>query len=164
MRVEVVHPDTGERYVVDIPALQPADLDRMINEFARDEAIRSYIEKLPISAEIKAFLFKLSKFTLKVGETIIKLGKKLLEIAIMLVTKYKGATIGLIVGALLTVVIGIVPVLGPPLSSFLGTLLMLFGFTKGLWDDLKTRSPELAASVVEAGEVFRPLGAGTQVG
>ena len=119
MIVEAVHPETGERYRVDIPSLRPSDLDRMTKEYATDEKIKSYIEKLPVSAEIKAVLFKLTKFTIKVGQTLIKIGKKVLEIVVMLASKYKHATVGLIIGALLAFLIGAIPLLGPLLSGFL---------------------------------------------
>jgi hypothetical protein len=131
----------------------------MTKEYATDEKIKSYIEKLSVSAEIKAVLFKLTKFTIKVGQTLIKIGKKVLEIVVMLASKYKNATLGLIIGALLTFLISTIPLLGPPLSGFLGSLLMLFGLGKGLWEDVKKDSPELAASITDAGVVFQPLNA-----
>lgn len=61
MIVEAVHPETGERYSIDIPDLSASDLDRMTKEYATDEKIKTYIEKLPVSAEVKAILFKLTK-------------------------------------------------------------------------------------------------------
>jgi len=160
MIVEAVHPETGERYSIDIPSLSTEDLDRMTKEYATDEKIKSYIEKLPVSAEIKALLFKLSKFTIKVGQTLVKFGKKLLEIVVMLASKYKSATLGILIGALMTFLIGAIPFLGPPLSSFLGPLLMLFGLSKGIWEDVKKKSPQLAASISDAGMIFQPLNAG----
>ncbi len=129
----------------------------MAKEYTKDEEIKSYIENLPVSAEIKAVLFKLSKFTISVGNTLIRLGKRLLEIVIMLGSKYKHATFGLIIGAFLTALISLIPWIGPPLASFLGPLLMLFGFTKGLWEDLKRDSPQMAADISEAGTIFQPL-------
>lgn len=157
MIVEAVHPETGERYSVDVPSLTPEDLGQMTKEYATDEKIKSYIEKLSVSAEIKAVLFKLSKFTIKVGQAFIKFGKKLLEIIIMLASKFENAAIGVLIGALLTFLIASIPLLGPALASFLGTFLMLFGLGKGLWDDLMKSSPQLAASIVEAGVIFQPL-------
>lgn len=159
MFVEVVHPETGKRYRIDIPALRQEDLDRMIKEHSTDEKIKSYIEKLPVSAEIKAILFKLSKFTITVGQTLIKFGKKVIEIILLLTSKYTNATLGVIIGALLAFLIGLIPFLGAILSSFLASLLMLFGLGKGLWEDVKKDSPELAASISDAGMIFQPLSA-----
>lgn len=77
----------------------------------------------------------------------------------MLAEKYKSATLGIIIGALLTFLISTIPFLGPPLSSFLAPLLILFGLSKGLWEDLKKDSPQLAASISDAGKIFEPLNA-----
>lgn len=157
MFAEVTHPETGEKYTVDIPALTEGDLDDMLKEYTQDEEIRAYIERLPVSAEVKALLFKLSKFTINVGGTVVRLGKKIVEVAIMLANKYKNTTLGLIIGAILTVLIAGIPWIGSALSGFLGPLLMLIGITKGLWEDLKKDSPQLATSVVESCAVFQPL-------
>ena len=160
MVVEAVHPETGVRYRIDIPSLRTEDLDGMIKEHATDEMIKSYIERLSVSAETKALLFKLSKFTITVGQALVKFGKKVLEIIILLATKYKEATLGVIIGALLTFLISIIPILGPILAGFLGSFLMIFGLGKGLWEKVKKDSPRLAASITDAGVIFEPLNDG----
>lgn len=157
MKVEAIHPETGERYTVDMPSLDEEALNRMVEEHATDEQIKSYIEQLPVSAETKALLFKLSKYTITIGKTLFKIGKRILEIVVMLVSRYKMATFGLILGALLTFLIGLVPLIGPPLAAFLGPLLMLLGLGKGVWEDLKKDNPDLAASIAGAGDAFSPL-------
>ena len=85
------------------------------------------------------------------------MGKKILEIVAMLASKYENATFGLIIGALLTFLIGSVPFLGGPLSAFLGPLLMFFGMGKGFMEDLRKDSPQLAVAITEAGTIFQPL-------
>ena len=157
MIAEVVHPDTGERYTVDIPTLTAQHLERMKQEYATDVQVKNYLERLPVSAEIKALLFRITKFTITVGNAIVRLGKRLLEITMLLVKKYPNAGLGVILGALIASLIGAIPLLGPPLAAFLGPLLMLFGLAKGLWDDVKTREPKLAGDIVASEEVFQPL-------
>ena len=157
MIVKATNIDTGEQYEMDIPDLKEADVEKMGKEFATDEQILNHIEKLNISAEIKAMLFKFAKFSISVGDKAIKIGKKIIEIVMMLVSKYKMATFGLILGAFLTLLIGSIPILGGILAGFLGPLLMLFGLTKGVWEDLKKSNPDLSGSISEAGSVFSPL-------
>jgi len=157
MIVEAVHPETGEKFSVDIPSLHPEDLNSLSTEYTTEEKLKSYIEQLDVSAEIKAMLFKFAKFTISVGKTLIKFGKKVLEIAMMLAAKYKSTTLGIILGALLTLLISTIPYLGPSLASFLGPFILLFGIGKGLWEDIKRDKPELAESITDAEKIFQPL-------
>lgn len=157
MIAEVIHPETGEKYTMDIPNLRVSDLDRMKEEYASDQQIRSYIERLPVSAEIKAFLFRVSKFTITVGKTLIGIGKRVMEITMLLLKKYPNTGLGVILGALLASLIGAIPLLGTALAAFFGPLLILFGLGKGLWEDVKSSKPKLAGDIIDAGSIFRPL-------
>ena len=158
MQAEITHPDTGEVFVIEMSNLKPSDLDTMKKEYTTNAKLKTYIEQLPVSAEVKALLFK---FTVSIGTTIIKMGKAILEMVFMLAAKYKHATFGILLGALLGSLIAAVPFLGPPLAAFLQPLMMLFGFGKGLLEDLKRDSPDIVRSVTEAGSVFYPLNAAT---
>jgi len=157
MIVKATNIDTGEQYEIDIPDLKESDVEKMGKEFATDEQIHHHIERLSVSAEIKAMLFKFAKFSISVGERAIKIGKKIIEIVMLLVSKYKMATFGLILGAFLTLLIGSIPLIGGVLAGFLAPLLMLFGLTKGVWEDLKKSNSDLSDSISEAGEIFSPL-------
>jgi len=161
MQAEITHPDTGEVFVIEMSNLKPSDLDTMKKEYTTNAKLKTYIEQLPVSAEVKALLFKLSQFTVSISKTIIKMGKAILEMVFMLAAKYKHATFGILLGALLGSLIAAVPFLGPPLAAFLQPLMMLFGFGKGLLEDLKRDSPDIVRSVTEAGSVFYPLNAAT---
>lgn len=157
MIAEIVHPDTGERYTVEIPNLTEQHLEQMKQEYATDVQIKDYLERLPVSAEIKALLFRIAKFTITVGNALVRFGKRLLEIAMLLVNKYPNAGLGLIMGALMASLMAAIPLLGPPLAAFLGPLLMLFGLTKGLWEDVKAKEPRLAGDILASEKVFQPL-------
>ncbi|MEM6483964.1 MAG: hypothetical protein AAF662_03115 [Pseudomonadota bacterium] len=159
MIAELVHPDTGEKYTVDIPSLTYEHLDRMKKEYADDQQIKGYIDSLPVSAEIKALLFRITKFTIAVGGVVVRIGKRLLEITMLLVKKYPHAGLGLVLGALIASLMAAIPLLGAALAAFLGPLLMLFGLAKGLWEDVRAEEPKLAGDILSAGEAFQPLGA-----
>lgn len=159
MLAEVIHPETGERYTLDLPNLRPAELDLMKKEYESKEKLKTRIEQLPLSAEKKAILYKLAEYSITVGKTVVKMGKKILEKVFQLAAKYKHAAFGLLLGAMLASLIAAIPLIGPALSAFFTPILILFGLGKGIWEDLKRVSPEMADSITEAGSVFRPLGA-----
>lgn len=165
MIAQVIHPDTGERFTMDIPNLRKEDLQQLTHEYTRDEQLKAHIERIPISAEKKvmlhSFFSKFMEFTVSVGETIIRAGKKILEIVIMLADKYKSATFGVIIAALVTLLIASIPLIGPPLAWFSSKFLLALGFTLGMWEDLKKDSPKLAVSIEEAAALFNPLNAKT---
>lgn len=157
MRAEALNPDTGDTMAVEMPSLKMADLDALTREYATDQQLKMYVERLPFSAETKAILFKLAKLTVSVGERVVRIGKRILEIAIMLASKYRHATFAIIIASLLTLLIGMIPLIGPVLASILGPLLVALGLVVGVWEDLKRQDPKFAAVITDSGTLFKPL-------
>ena len=157
MIVNIKDSETGKEYTEDIESLTQSDLDTMSKEYTTEAKVKRFIENLDISADMKVILLKLSKFSITVGKTALKIGKKILEIAIMLMSKFKIATFGLIVGALLTLLISSIPLIGPPLAAFSTPYLLASGLGLGLLEDLKQNSPDLSSSIIDAVEIFAPL-------
>lgn len=157
MLVETTHPDTGETIVLDIPNLTEDQVRDMAHEHASDDQLRRKLENLPLSAEGKAFIARFLKFTLKVGGVAIKLGKKLLEIAIFLTTKLTHLTFWMVLAAVLTFVISLLPLIGPTLAAFLGPLILVGGLGKGIYEQIKTQQPQMVAVLDEATINLRPL-------
>jgi len=157
MIVNIKDPETGKEYTEDIESLTQSDLDTMSKEYTTEAKVKRYIENLDVSADMKAILSKLSRFSITVGKTALKIGKKILEIAIMLMSKFKIATFGLIVGALLTVIISSIPLIGAALATFLAPWLLLLGLGRGFLEDLKRDTPDLSSSIIDAVEIFAPL-------
>ena len=89
MIAEFTHPETGEKISIDIPTLNTSERDKMKREYTRDEEIKSFIEQLSVSAEAKAIILKLAKFTVSIGQEIVKMGKIIIEMVIVMVAKYK---------------------------------------------------------------------------
>jgi len=155
--VEAVHPETGEKVVVDIPDITKEKLDQLLKENATDEQIKSALDNVPMSAEAKAILYKLAKYSINLGGVIFKIGKKVLEIVIYLATNFQKLSFAMVVAALLSFLIASIPFLGPILAPFLTPLILLVGLTKGIWEELKTSEPQFASVVERSGEIFSPL-------
>jgi hypothetical protein len=160
MIVESVHPQTGEKLVQQVPEIPEADLGRLIKEFATEEQIQEKLDGISMSPEAKVLLAKLSSFSIQVGERVFRLGKKILELVLLLAAKFPSTTFALILAALVTALIASIPLLGPILSGFLGPLLVLFALGKGVWEDLKRSDSLLSEAIEEAMQLFAPLNQG----
>ena len=150
MIVDVTYLETGQTIRVDMPNLNESTLADLQKEHTTNQQLREHLERLPVSAEVKAILFNLAKFTIRAGETIILLGKRLVEVGLTLANKYPNATMGVIVAALLSALIALVPVIGPAIVSFLAPLMMLYGLVDGFLTDFKSSKPKLAEDIREA--------------
>ena len=150
MIVDVTHPETGETIKVDMPNLNESTLAELQKEHTTNQQLREHLERLPVSAEVKAILFNLAKFAIRAGETIVLIGKRLVEIGLTLANKYPNTTMGVIVAALLASLIALVPVIGPVISAFLAPLMVLYGLVDGFLADFKSSKPKLAEDIREA--------------
>lgn len=158
MLVEAVNPKTGEKYSTNFESLKPSDLEDLTKEYTTEAQLKGHIDNLPLSAEVKAILFNLANFTVTVGQAVVRIGKRIIEIAIMLAAKYRHATFALTVACLLSLLISMIPFMGPILSSFLGPMIALLGLSIGIWEDLKRDDPKFATVIVDAAAMFSPLG------
>jgi hypothetical protein len=161
MIIESIHPQTGEKLVQQIPEIPKEDLGRLIREFATEEQIRKKLDGISMPPEAKVLLAKLSSYSIQVGGRIFWLGKKILELALLLAAKFPSTTFALILAALVTALIGTIPLLGPILSGFLGPLLALFALGKGLWEDMKRSDSLMSEAIEEVVQLFAPLNQGS---
>lgn len=157
MEVQLIHPDTGATLVLDLPFLTEDQIRDMVRDYSTNRQLQNRLDNLPLSAEGKAFLAKFLKFTIKSGNTIIKIGKKLLEITIMLVTKLKHLTFWTVLGSVLTFVISMIPIIGPILGAFLGPIILLGGLTKGFYEQIKASDPSVVDLIQNSTSSLQPL-------
>ena len=157
MKVEARHPDTGETIVLDLPNLSDDQIRDMAKEHSTDQQLQSKLDNLSLSAEGKAFLAKFLKFTLKVGGVAIKLGKKLIEIAIFVATKLKHLTFWMVLGAVVAFMVSMIPLIGPILIGFLGPIIMLGGLVKGFYEQIKSSDPSIVDIIDNSTKSLRPL-------
>ena len=130
MRAEAVNPATGERISVEIPV---EELDRLIRA-ARPRVYKKTLERmignLALPAEVKILLDSSMNATVKIGNVVVYIGRRVLEIVFDLCQRYPNfsfAVVMCLVGELL-------PMVGPWLASILGPLFaaiqLLYAFVK----------------------------------
>jgi len=114
--------------------------------------IKSYIRNLEIPAEAKVILDKLLKATVNVGGQLYRIGRKVVEIAIILATKFPATTFALILTSFINFLIAAIPLLGPVLAPIVGPLVTATGVVLGAYKDitepeLRERMEELVGSI-----------------
>lgn len=114
--------------------------------------IKSYIRNLEIPAEAKVILDKLLNATVNVGGQLYRIGRKVVEIAIILATKFPAITFALILTSFINFLIAAIPLLGPVLAPIVGPLVTATGVVIGAYKDitepeLRKRMEELVGSI-----------------
>ena len=102
--------------------------------------IKSYLENSDLSADLKALLYDVAKFTLKIGERVVAIGRYTLSLASALIDKYpnmvSAAAVGMALVTLTGSILGGIPAVGT-LAVFLSKIAAALGVAKGFFDDLR---------------------------
>lgn len=109
------------------------------------------IERLAVSADAKVLLNQLSGVTIKVGNALVEVGRRILSFTFETVKLFPHITLGLAVGFTMWWLIGSAALLGALLGPILGPLLVAFGLGMGAMADvadggLRARVEKLARS------------------
>ena len=123
--------------------------------------IKTYLDKLDMSADMKAILYDISAFSIKVGQTTIAVGRRVFELATGFITKFPNFTlstaVAVVIGLALNTALGGLPVIGA-LASFFSKLLILLGMAKGAIDDICANASQKEVERISA--QFDALGLG----
>jgi hypothetical protein len=98
--------------------------------------IERRIERLEISADMKALLSSLVDKTIEIGGRIIDVGARIIAFILELAKAYPGIAFGVVAALVLSYLISMIPVIGPLLSPILTPLLLIVGVSLGALDDL----------------------------
>lgn len=91
------------------------------------------IDRMDASADAKALLRDLARITVRVGEIVVAIGRKVVDFAFELMKAFPNTVFGLIIGLIVAALVGSVPVLG----ALLAPLAVAFGLAKGALEDVK---------------------------
>ena len=129
-----------------------------INTTERGDAeILQRIESLSVSADAKALLADLLKLATRVGQTVLRVGRKIIDFVLSLVRAFPHLGFAALVAVVVTALVAMVPVIGVALASALGPLTLALGIVVGGAVDVQ--SPDLEARVRELESGCSGLGA-----
>ena len=146
---------TGDKISIDISDNDYEEIKSLAEDKISDSKLMSYIDNLDISADAKALIASFLKTAIKVGELVVKIGKRIVEIVVMISAKFPNATFGMVLGLLVGVLVASIPILGAVLGSFAVPIAAVFGLARGYAEDLQDQS--LRRKIAEASTMFDPL-------
>ena len=147
--------NTGKTIEVEIPDENLEALQALAQDNVSDTKLQSYIDNLDLPADAKALIASILKTAVRVGEMVIRIGKKIVEIVIMIASKFPNATFGLVLGLIVGALVTSIPLIGGLLGAFVLPIAAAFGLATGYMDDLRDNS--LAKKVAEVSAMFQPL-------
>lgn len=159
MQVEAVNPETGERFALE---LSPEELEELVRD-ARPrlskKALERKVDNLAIPADVKVSLASFTSATVKIGNAVLNIGRRVLEIVLDLVKRYPKFTFAVVlylVGKLLvTVVPALIPMLGPLLPAMELAFAFVMDYLErrkkdAAWKGEQADNPPLAKDYLES--------------
>jgi len=153
--IEAIDPISGEKLKYKITADQFSQFEELLKERVTDNVLNGYIDSFNISADAKVLLHSLQSIVITVGEKVVAIGKKLLEVLLVLTRKFPNTAFGIIVAVFLGLLVSAIPLVGVLLAGILKPLLLIFGIAVGAKNDMKDMS--LKQAINDAVEIFSPL-------
>ncbi|WP_412555278.1 hypothetical protein [Shimia sp. MIT1388] len=142
MQASGVSSDTGDQMVLELSDEQTEEVFKLASlEFTSSE-LKQKIDNLDVSADVKALLYKFTTKAVRVGEKVIKIGQKILETIIRVISEYPNTTFGFIFGAIAGTLVGSVPLVGWVLGPLVTPIFMALGLVLGAKQDFLDKALE----------------------
>lgn len=136
MKIVSIDPKTGKEVVTEIADPSPGFFSFIDGIDLTDEQIKSQIDRMNVSADVKALLYSFSKATIKAGKVILKIGRKIVDILFAVVRAFPNITFGVIFGLIVGALVASIPVIGLVFGALATTIAVAFGFVVGAKADL----------------------------
>jgi len=137
--VQIHDPKTNSWKSVNISDEQMESLNTINDVVIEDSNIHSYIDNLNISPEIKVVLDSLLNYSMKIGDLILNIGRKIVEVILYFIQKFPNMIIGTIIGFTIGSIISSIPVLGWALGWLILPLSTALGMGMGLKVDMQDK-------------------------
>ena len=156
MVVEVTDTSTGQSRRAEIDDESFARLKDMESPVLTAREAQAMLDNLPVSAELKACLGQLREFSLRLGKSVIDVGKRLFEMLLVFIKNYPSTAKGVLIGLVIGVICDMIPIVGWLVGPWLAALLGTLGAAVGYWRD--SRHSKLVDDVsAAASEHMGPL-------
>lgn len=155
MKITIIDAQTGKEIQNEIPEPRPEFFHFLRETNLSDAEICSKIDHMNVSADIKMHLHSFSKTTIRAGQAIVNIGRKIIDIIFALMKAFPNITFGIIFGLVVGMLIAAIPLLGVILGALVTKLAVLFGIILGAKTELE--SGDLGKRVEALISEFAPL-------
>lgn len=150
-----VNAETGEEVQVEIDNAESGFFEELLRLEFSEAQLKQLIDRLPVSADVKAMIFAFSKTTIRVGRQVINLGRKLLDLVMDTLRQFPNTAFGVLFGLIVGFLIGAIPIIGMVLGPLFTPITVALGLVGGMLEDLKDRNLERRLKEIYAS--FGPL-------
>ena len=148
----------GQNEVSGVNVMASPELVTFVNSTERSDAqILRQIESLSVSADAKALLVDLLMLGTRVGQAVLRVGRKIIDFVLSLLRAFPHMGFAGLVAVVVTALISMVPFIGLALASVLGPLALALGIVVGGVVDFQ--SSDLEARVRDFAADFAALAA-----
>lgn len=155
MKVSGINTKTGESFEAEAEGINDSFIKSMAAFEMSEAGVKKLIDNLNISADAKSALYAMTNITIKAGEFVLKIGRKIIDFICTVFKEFPGASFGMIFGLIMGVLISAIPVIGAVFSPIVMPIALALGITIGMKEDLKDKA--LARKIAEINAKFSPL-------
>jgi len=155
MKISGINPETGEKFETDASDVNEEFIQSMSDFKMTDGEVKKLIDSLDVSADIKSGLYMISKTTIKAGQFVLKVGRKIIDFVALTFKEYPTASFGMIFGAIIGFLITAIPILGAVLGPLVTPILIALGLIVGLYNDIQDKA--LLRKITEINANFSAL-------
>jgi len=146
MKIKGVNPETGEVYESETIDVSSEFIESMSDFELSDDRIKRMIDNLNISADAKSMLYTFSKATIRAGEYVLKIGRKIIDFICLTFKQYPHASFATIFGGIVGFLLSAIPVIGVVLGALTSAILIAIGYISDIQEEsLKRKIAEIAS-------------------
>lgn len=157
MQITGENAKTGKVFQAEATKINADFLESFSDLKITDTSIKKLIDNLNVSADIKSAIYSFSKITINVGNYILKVGRKIIDLICFVFKEFPNTSFGVIFGAIAGFLISTIPVLGFVLGPFFTPIAIGLSLVVGFQEDIKDKA--LLRKIAEINAKFSPLNA-----
>jgi len=114
------------------------------------ESIEKWLAQTDWSADAKGLLLRLATTTVKIGTTLVAIGRKVIQTVLAVAKFFPQTTFGIVIGSVLSLLVGSIPIVGFIVGPLLSPILLIFGIGGGALADFRRMHFEAKVKLILA--------------